>query len=374
MDAALLTDPGFWNDPQPFVPGGFGSRLPDFPELAGHVLFQTSGSSGRPKWIALSKQALLVSAACVNRHLQVDASSRWGLPLPLHHVGGFGVAARAFEAAAACVTFPGRWDAGDFHRWAADQAITHTSLVPTQVHDLIAAGNEAPASLAAVVVGGGRLDPAQGRAARDLGWPVLASYGMTEAGSQIATQGLELLDSPYQTDGIPLLDHWKARTAGDGTLEISGPSLFSGTLAHDGSGWNYVPRTSEWHRTADRVLLEGGRLSPLGRADTRVKVLGELVDPEAIEGELSALSAGKLLPGSFAVAAVADTRTEHRLVPVFEISSDRNLVLNVLSRYRIQAPGYRRLQPPLFVEAIPRSALGKILRAEIRKLANVRKT
>ncbi|RYD33092.1 MAG: long-chain fatty acid--CoA ligase, partial [Verrucomicrobiaceae bacterium] len=62
MDAALLTGEAFWNDPRPFATGA----VPDVPELEGHVLFETSGSSGNPKWVALSKRALLVSAAAVN--------------------------------------------------------------------------------------------------------------------------------------------------------------------------------------------------------------------------------------------------------------------------------------------------------------------
>jgi len=349
--------------------GGFVGGLPEIPALRNHVLFQTSGSTGRPKWIALSKSALMLSAGCVNRHLGVTEASRWGLALPLHHVGGFGVAARSFEAGCACHPFEGKWNAAGFRTWLEEQAITHTSLVPTQVHDLISAGLSAPASLTAIVVGGGRLDESAGNAARDLGWPVLASYGMTEACSQIATQSPDLLDLPYQSGNIPLLDIWNARADEDGILEVAGPALFSGALHHEQGEWTYEERSSEWHRTSDRVMLQDRRLSPLGRADSIVKVLGELVDPEAIERELMELSSGKLQPGTFAVAAIADARAEHRLIPVFNESVDRGLVLNVLGRYEDHAPGYRRLQPPLFAQLIPSSALGKILRTELRKLA-----
>jgi len=350
--------------------GGFEGGLPELPELAGHVLFQTSGSTGTPKWIALSKSALLLSAACVNRHLGVTEDSRWGLTLPPHHVGGFGVLARCFDAACDCLTFSGRWNAAEFTTWAAENAITHTSMVPTQVHDLVTAGLSAPPSLRAIVVGGGRLAEGTGQAARDLGWPVLASYGMTETGSQIATQSPGLLDSPYQTGNIPLLDIWDARTDGDGILEVSGPALFSGLLRQDGGGdWIYEKRSSEWHRTSDRVMLRDRLISPLGRADQVVKVLGELVDPEAIERELAAIAGGALAPGTFAIAAVPDARAEHRLVPIFKCSIERDLVLNVLKEYQLHAPGYRRLQPPMFVESLPCSPLGKILRAGLPKLA-----
>ena len=197
MDASLLTSDAFWNDPR--------SPVPEIPELAGHVLFETSGSTGDPKWIALSKQALLVSAAAVNHHLGVTRESCWGLALPLNHVGGFGVAARAYQAGCGFQNFSQRWDAQAFREWLERQEITHTSLVPTQVHDLVKANLTEPAAVCAMVVGGGHLDPLTGQAARNLGWPVLASYGMTEAGSQIATQGLDQLHAPYQSAPVPLL-------------------------------------------------------------------------------------------------------------------------------------------------------------------------
>ena len=139
MDASLLTSAPFWEDSVPLAAGGFPGALPALPELRGHVLFATSGSSGTPKWIALSKPALRASAAAVNRHLDVTRSCCWGLALPLHHVGGFGVAARAFEAGCALREFAGRWDAAAFARWLAATQVTHTTLVPTQVHDLVAA-------------------------------------------------------------------------------------------------------------------------------------------------------------------------------------------------------------------------------------------
>ena len=123
MDPALLTDERFWIDPAPVDADG----IPDLPELAGHVLFETSGSSGEPKQVAISKQALLVSAAAVNAHLHVSARSSWGLALPLHHVGGFGVAARSYQAKCGFHVFGRRWDPVEFCRWAGETGISHTS-------------------------------------------------------------------------------------------------------------------------------------------------------------------------------------------------------------------------------------------------------
>lgn len=355
MDATLLTRRDFWDDETPALPGD--------PRLAGHVLFETSGSSGVPKQVALSKTALLVSAAAVNRHLGVTADSCWGLALPTRHVGGFGVAARAFEAGCRFQELKTRWDAETFAAWLKENAVSHTSLVPTQVHDLVTAELSAPGCLQAIVVGGGHLDQATGRRARDLGWPVLASYGMTEAGSQIATQAPDDLGSPYEPAPIPLLPIWDARPE-HGALAISGPALFSGYVV-DGT---FTPRESDWHVTSDRADLAGRGLTPLGRLDSLVKVLGELVDPEAIERELVSLSDGRLSPLDLAVVAVPDERAEHRLVPVFLSSVDRHLIESVLAGYQPTAPGFRRLTPPVLVDGLPLGKLGKVRRKALVEL------
>ena len=365
MDPSLLTTERFWSDPAPFAAGGLPSEIPDLPDLRDHVFFQTSGSTGTPKWIALSKGALLASAEAVNRHLEVSPQSSWALALPLHHVGGFGVAARAFAANCAFRDFGRRWDASAFAPWLAENEATHTSLVPAQVHDLVAAGIRAPSSIRAVVVGGGHLDVGIGRVARSLGWPVLASYGMTEAASQIATQGLESLVEIYQPAPIPLLPVWQADVASDQRLRIAGLALFSGLLVREQQKWIFQPRAGEWYQTEDRVLLEDRQLTPLGRADLRVKVLGELVDLEAIEHELAALSQGKLEPGRFVVVAVPDERAGHALVPVFDAALDPETIAATLSDYAVQAPGFRRLRAAVIAEYFPRSPLGKPCRAEI---------
>lgn len=365
MDASLLTSAGFWQETLPEDLGRFSGAIPDFAELRAHVLFETSGSSGAPKWIALSKPALLASAAAVNRHLDVGKTSCWGLALPLHHVGGFGVAARAYEAGCGFREFGRRWDAHAFQEWLEEQRITHTSLVPTQVHDLVAAGLRAPGSLRAIVVGGGHLAVATGQAARALGWPVLASYGMTEAASQIATQRLDALHALYQPTPIPLLPIWRAEISPEKTLRIAGPALFSGTLVRENEAWIYQERSSEWHQTEDRVMMEDRMLTPLSRADTLVKVLGELVDPEMIERELLTLAEGKLQPGMFAVVAVPDARAGNALVPVFDQALDAAIIVKVLTAYAEQAPGFRRLRPAVMLGDFPRSPLGKPRRAEI---------
>ena len=358
MEASRLTGAEFWESDAPVMMGGG----PDA-EVPGLVFFRTSGSTGTPKWIGLSRRALLVSAAAVNRHLDVTTSSCWALSLPVDHVGGFGVAARVFESGCRLAEFGRKWNAAEFAAWLAAAGATHLSLVPTQVHDLVAAGLRAPESLRAIVVGGGVLAEATGRAARELGWPVLASYGMTETCSQVATQSLELLDSSYHSLPIALLPCWEAKIGDDGRIMLKGEALFSGMLVSGEDGWKYEERRSEWHLTSDSGRLEGRDLFLTGRADAQVKILGELVDPVAVEAELLALSSRN----DFVVVAVPDVRAGNRLVLVHE--NDGAGFAEVLAAYHSTCPGFRRISACLPIDRIPRSPLGKPLRKELSKIA-----
>jgi O-succinylbenzoic acid--CoA ligase len=327
-------------------------------------VFSTSGSTGVPRRIVLSKKSLLISAAAVNAHLGVDEGSVWGLCLPWWHVGGLGVIARSYEARAGLSLFSSRWNAVECLSWLRGKLVTHLSLVPTQVHDLISLGLRAPDTLQAIVVGGGRLENSLGRRARDLGWPVLSSYGMTEAGSQIATQNLVALALPYASEPLPILSCWEVRSGDGNRLEIRGDALFHGEMEFEQGEWQYRTRVGDWYATQDCGLIGGDGLRLTHRADSLVKVLGELVNPAEIE---SALCDAGLPVGCFAVLAIADPRKEHRLVLVHE-NLEGVLVSNALEVYHRDCAGYARIDGAKAVAAFPRSDLGKILRGALRDL------
>lgn len=361
-DLTQLSEEDFWEDPGCFVAGEFGGELPDFNVPGGCVLFRTSGTTGEGKWLVVGKRALLVSARAVNDWLEVDGSSVWGLALPLNHVGGFGVMARAYVAGSGLEVFPGKWDAGEFADWIVRAGVTHASLVPTQVYDLVKSEIPAPACLSAVVVGGGRLEESLGEAARGLGWPVLASYGMTEAGSQIATQRLSSLGKPFGEWEMELLPIWEAEANEQGLLSISGEALFSGMITKDG----FSQRLPGAYLTNDRVRLNGRILIPEGRADSLVKVMGELIDIEAVEREFIRIAGGRIDPEKFAVVAVPDERRGHVLVAVFEggVASAEP----AYREYQESAGGLVQFERWLELEALPKTNLGKLRRAELCRM------
>jgi len=334
-------------------------------KLAGEeaVVFATSGSCGFPKWVLFRRAALLSSAEAVNRHFEVTSDDRLMVALPLYHVGGFGMAARGYAAGCALRRFPGSWDAPRFAEQLEKHECTLTSLVPTQVHDLVACELKAPSSLRALVVGGSGMNEREGQAARDLGWPLLQSYGMTEAASQVATDLPRNLSRNFRVAPLSILSGWECRVGENGCLQLRGKALFECYLRWENGQMRRNGEKDEdgWFASSDLVELRGTELTMQGRADRRVKILGELVDVQALEAELR----GLLEKGEAHVLPVPDGRRGWRLLPVVEEGSGE--AGNFIRMLNQRMPGFARLEPVRVVERLPRTDMGKIDVAALRK-------
>jgi o-succinylbenzoate---CoA ligase len=325
----------------------------EFPALENHVWLATSGTGGRLKLVALGRDALEASARAVNAHLGVGAGDRWINVLPLFHVGGLGIGVRAMMAGVDCVELAGTWEPGNFVAAVRKCGATLSGLVPTQVHDLVQGGWRAPDCLRAVVVGGGLLSKKLLLEAQALGWPLLPSYGLTEAGSQVATS----LPSGAGAEWLPLLPHVEARVDAEGVLELRGSSLLTGWMIFEEGGEVRFeePKRDGWFRTSDRAELRGRELRVLGRVDDLVKIRGELVDVGALE-------------------RVLQERVKSGLVRVRQINSEREgVALEVVAENESAAreacelggeifPAYARPRE-FVVGVIQRTALGKLVRS-----------
>ena len=321
-------------------------NLPDLPK---HAWLSTSGTLATPgasQWIAISKEALLINAESVNQHLAAQKNETWGLALPLAHVGGLGIIARAHLLGQHVLGLtPSGWDPRRLASGAWDGQLL--SLVPTQVHDLVENQLKPPAGLRAVVVGGDRLSPELYQQARNLGWPLLPSYGLTECGSQIAT-------ATENNTTLKLLSHVTARTDQDDRLWLESAALFTGKadILFDQVTWQ--PRSAGAWGTQDRAEIHHGHLTLLGRMDHVVKVRGEKVDLSALEAQLQQKCNNTLI-----IISLTDERDGVALWAV----SETVLSLEALNEDLLP---HQKIRGVHIVESFPRTALGKIRRGEIK--------
>ena len=339
-DSQLLLNPRLPDGERTRLERLFGA-VSTFP---GHVWLATSGTSGSLKLVGLSKDALLASAGAVNRHLGVVPTDVWCCVLPTFHVGGLGIYARAELSGSGVVAFA--WDPRRF----TTERFTLASLVPAQVDDLVRGGFRAPGQVRAVIVGGGVLHQRLYEAGQALGWPLLPSYGLTEAGSQVAT-------ATAGSQTLRVLDHVEVRVE-RGRIAVKGASLLTGygVWSEEGEPLFVDPKIDGWFDTGDAGSVEGGVLEVRGRGADFAKVGGESVDLVRLDGILEGVGGG-----DGAVVAYPDAR----LGAVIHLVVAEGVDPGVVETFNGRVQPFERARAVWVVEEVPRTALGKVRRSEL---------
>jgi O-succinylbenzoic acid--CoA ligase len=254
--------------------GAPSSDLPAEVEQRVALVVETSGSSGRPKRVALSADAVLANAGASESAL--GGPGQWVLALPTHYIAGLNVLIRSLTAGFDPETVVGEhFTAAAFV--AATERLTvperYTSLVPAQLATLLddPAATAALAGFTRVLVGGQATPtPLLERAAR-AGVRVTRSYGSSETSGGCVY------------DGVPI-GQVEVRVV-DGEVHLGGPTIAEGYL---GDPALTEARFAEeagmrWFRTADTGTWDGTRLTVTGRLDDVVISGGIKVSLGAVE-------------------------------------------------------------------------------------------
>lgn len=249
------------------------------------AIVPTSGSSSKPRGIILSRRAFLASARASAANLDWHAGDRWLLSLPIAHVGGLSILTRCLAGRRTVVVEENdSFVANDVLHVLRERRVTLLSVVPTMLKRLLT--HPAPPSLRAVLVGGAAASSSLLEEALDNAWPVLATYGMTETCSQIATWRP---GTRVPTAGLVPLDGIEIRLCDnmiEGIIETRGPQLLSSILPEPATP---VLDQDGWFRTPDLGRLdENGFLHIDGRRDRVIISGGENVQAEEVEAVLEA--------------------------------------------------------------------------------------
>nr|WP_174239516.1 AMP-binding protein [Clavibacter michiganensis] len=257
------------------------------------LVVETSGTTSRPKRVALSSDALLASAAASQAAL--GAPGQWILALPTHYIAGLQVLVRSIAAGTTpAVLAPGSFDPRAFAELAASmdaRVARYTSLVPTQLHRLVEAAEDvatgddarrvrdAVRRVEAILVGGQATPPHLVDRAAALGWRVVRTYGSSETAGGCVYDGV-----PVATAEVAVVD---------GQVELAGPMLAEGYLgdpgATDAAFGEHDGR--RWYRTGDGGELVDGVLRITGRLDDVVISGGEKLRLAAVEEAVRSLGA-----------------------------------------------------------------------------------
>jgi O-succinylbenzoic acid--CoA ligase len=295
------------------------------------LVVHTSGTTGAPQPVELTYRNIQASALASAAMLGLDRDERWLCPLPLSHVGGLMVLLRSAIYATTAVL-----DGLD----RLHEDVTIVSLVPTQLARALDARIEPHVRL--VLLGGAGADRALLTRARDAGWPVAPTYGLTQACSQVTVAEPGDVD----TAGHPL-PGTRVTIAPDGEILVSGPTVAGGGTLHTGD----LGR-----------LDERGRLIVTGRKADTIVSGGENVAPAEVEAVLREHP------------AVADAGVFARPHPEWGEAVTARVVLRpgaTATEADIRAFAAERLarfKVPKTVElanTLPRTASGKLRRREL---------
>ena len=256
-------------------------RTIDVPAGMG-VVVTTSGSSGVPKSVVLSRSALTSSALSTAARIGEGA---WLLALPASYVAGLQVLVRSLVQGHEPAILSGRFTPEAFTAAALGMASSvggvrvpsYTSLVPAQLATLLDAAPhdravaDALRSFEAILIGGQALPAALAARADDFGARIVRTYGSSETAGGCVY------------DGVPL-DGVRVREVG-GELQLGGPTLADGYLGNpELTAEVFVVEAGErWYRTGDAGAFEGGVVSVTGRRDNVIISGGINVSLDRVE-------------------------------------------------------------------------------------------
>jgi O-succinylbenzoic acid--CoA ligase len=303
------------------------------------AVIHTSGTTSAPRAVELTYGNFLWSALGSAAVLGVDARERWLCALPLSHVGGLSILVRcAIYATTAHIHE--RFDTDRVLAALREDQITLVSLVSTTLARLLDAGLRDPPHLRCALTGGGPIPPALIERAHEAGVPVVATYGLTEACSQVTTGG-------------PPLFCTRVAIGGDGEIMVAGPTVARSALAADGR-----------LHTGDLGWIDGdGFLRVSGRKADTIVSGGENVAPSEVEAVLEAC------PGVLEAAVVGreDPQWGEAVTAIVVVAPEASVEEAAVREHCAArlAPFKIPKRVDLVTTPLPRTRSGKLLRREL---------
>ncbi len=347
---------------------------------SGGVVLSSSGTTGPPKVVRLAQARLLHTARSVVEHHDLTAEDRGFNSLPLFHINAEVVGVLSSLVAGSCLVLDDRFHRTDFWQLMGQRRVTWINAVPAIISRLaeLRTGEIVPPGVRFIRSASAPLPVAAAdRFEASTRIPVIETYGMTEAASQITAHPLSVprragsvgvpvgVDLRVVCDDAPAAHPTEWGSAEVGEIEIRGASVID---HYAGGAHTDRFRPGGWLRTGDLGWRDtDGFVYLVARSDDVINRGGEKVYPREIEEVVSAD------PAVLAVAVAGRDDPELGQVPVVfvvlegvESSGDAHAADPVVERINAAlARGLVRTRRPValhVVAALPRGATGKVRR------------
>jgi malonyl-CoA/methylmalonyl-CoA synthetase len=369
LEAEIEAGPEF----EDFLAETLSEEMPRGEDLA--VIAYTSGTTGRSKGAMLLHRNLVANAEAVCEAWRWTSEDMLLLALPLFHTHGLMVGAHGTFLTGSGAELHRKFDAATAYDALLEGRVTMFFGVPTMYTRLLREAevrDERPPPIRLYVSGSAPLSPqAFDEFERLFGERILERYGMTET--------IMNLTNPYDGERRPgtvgrpfpgqearVVDIETRGPLADGEIgeiEVRGPNVFLGY-------WNRPDATEEgfdeegWFATGDLGSVgEDGYFTISGRAKELIISGGYNVYPREVEEVIEGC------PGVSEVAVVGlpDPEFGERVVAAV-VREDPGLTAEkVMSFCREDLASYKKPREVVFVEELPRNALGKVLKHRVRE-------
>src|SRR4051794_3599749 len=354
------------------------------------VLPYSSGTTGNPKGVMLTHRNLVANVAQTRPVQDVTADDVVIAIMPFFHIYGMTVLLNAVLHARARLVMMPSFDLEEFLANIANHKVTVAYIAPPVAvalakHPLV--NNYDMSSLRAVLSGAAPLDEDLGHAVADrIGCRVVQGYGMTElspvshctpldggkrlvgsvapigAAGWTAANSFSKLVDPDSGDEIDIPAKGLSET---GELWFKGPNVMAGYLDNDEATAETIDEDG-WLRTGDMARVDSsGCVYIVDRLKELIKYKGYQVPP----AELEALLLTHPGIADAAVIGVRDTESGEEGPKAFVVkqSGAELTEAEVIEFVAAEVAPYKKVRRVAFIDAIPKSTAGKILRKDLRR-------
>lgn len=335
------------------------------------VMLFTSGTSGKPKAVPLSFGNLFAAFNSGKTIFGYSGTDSWYLNLPLYHIGGFSILARAIYAGSSII-LPESNDLDVLENNLKFVKPTLLSLVPTQLKRICENGIKPNSELRAVLIGGGFSDESILTNASNLDWKIFKVYGSTETSAFVAALHPKEVNAkpnsvgkPLQNVEIKIFDDERNYVPVNmsGEIALKTESLFSGYLNNDEA--TSAAFSNGYYLTGDFGFFdEDGYLFLEDRRTDLIVSGGENISPNEIEHVISQFPNIE----EVCVFGLPDKEWGECIAAVVTSKDGNEIKMSGLKIFlRENLPSFKLPKTFFQVKELPKSAIGKIKRAEVKK-------
>ncbi len=302
---------------------------------------KTSGSTGQPSVIRITRQQMLASAGATIKALRLKPGGRALLCMDPEHIGGMMMIVRAITGNLDLIAV--QPSANPFSNLSEKYPPDFASMVPYQLKSILEGTDhdrKMLLRLRVLLLGGSPVDPALEKKIKKLNIPVYLGFGMTETVSHIALRRL---------NGIQVSERYKCLPGIEIRTDTHGRLCVRGEVTRN-----------QWIITND--MVETGPSNTFlweGRADHVINSGGIKIHPEEVEKRIAAFFRGKSEKINFFVAGLPDTNTGQKVTLIVEGKARKQEWIVELKKY---LPPYQNPKEVIFLEKFIYTNTGKVQR------------